>query len=193
MNRTEALAFVALTAFATPCFAEDIVAPSNKQTMAGLYLTAPEAAEMLKDPDVLFLDVRSRPELTFLGLPHRVDVNIPLMVMPPDASYDTALQSYRMVANPNFEFDFLDYAEAEGLEDDTRIVIMCRSGTRSAKAANFLYNLGYTQVYTIIDGFEGDVAEDGRERGHRAKNGWKNAGLEWGYQLPPEAVYPVDR
>ncbi|KEO56089.1 rhodanese-like domain-containing protein [Thioclava pacifica] len=186
-------AILAVMALAPAAFAEVTDVPANKQTKAGLYLSAPDAARMLEDPGVLFLDVRSRPELTFLGLPSRIDVNIPVMTMPQDAAYDPSLQSYRMISNPDFEFSFLDYAEAAGIEDETPIVILCRSGTRSAKAANMLYDLGYENVYTIIDGFEGDVAQDGIERGHRALNGWKNAGLEWSYQLPPEKVYPGDR
>ena len=55
----------------------------------------------------------------------------------------------------------------------------CRSGGRSALAVNALAKAGFTNVYNIIDGFEGDkVAEEGSlYLGKRMKNGWKNSGL----------------
>ncbi|SNS89066.1 rhodanese-like domain-containing protein [Tropicimonas sediminicola] len=167
--------------------------PAKKQTKAGLYLTAVEAAEMLKDESVVLLDVRSRSELTFVGVPTRVNVHIPLMVMPEHASYNPDKQSYALESNAAFEFDFLDYAEAIELEDERPIILICRSGSRSAKAADMIYDLGFSNVYTVIDGFEGDKASDGPERGHRVLNGWKNAGLGWGYEITPEQAYPGDQ
>ena len=79
------------------------------------------------------------------------------------------------------------------LSEETPIVIMCRSGSRSAKAANILYDLGYTNVYSVVDGFEGDKAADGPEKGHRTVNGWKNAGLAWTYAISAEQAYPLDK
>jgi rhodanese-related sulfurtransferase len=167
--------------------------PENKRTKAELYLTAAEAADFLHDKSVVFLDVRSRPEVTFIGMPTRVNVHIPLMVMPSTPRYDASRESYGLEMNSAFEFDFLDYAEAVALAEDTPIVIICRSGSRSAKAANIVYDLGFTQVYSIVDGFEGDKAKDGPHRGQRAVNGWKNAGLDWAYSIAPEQAYPLDR
>ena len=60
---------------------------------------------------------------------------------------------------------------------------MCRSGDRSAAAANQLAEAGFTAVYSVVDGFEGDVAKDGPTAGLRTVNGWKNKGLPWGYKL----------
>lgn len=60
---------------------------------------------------------------------------------------------------------------------------MCRSGSRSAKAANLLDQMGYKNVYTILDGFEGDKAKSGPNKGHRVVNGWKNSPLPWSYKL----------
>lgn len=178
---------------AYPVLADDTQnIPDTKRTKAALYLTASEAFEVLKNDDVLLIDVRSRPEVSFVGIPERVNVHIPLMVMPETAHYDPEKRSYDLEPNPSFEFDFLDYAETLDLPDDAPIVIICRSGSRSAKAANIIYELGYTQVYSVIDGFEGDKAKDGIERGHRAVNGWKNAGLDWSYSIAPEQVYPSD-
>lgn len=177
-----------------PASAEDAqTVPEDKRTKAGHYLTPSEAAEMLEDPSVVFLDVRTRPEVAFLGIPERVNVNIPYLVMPEHARYDPGRQTYPMVQNMDFEIAFLDYAEEAAVEDETPIIVICRSGTRSAKAADTLFDLGYVNVYTIVDGFEGDLATDGPERGHPVLNGWKNAGLQWSYAVTPEQVYPEDR
>ncbi|SDI86061.1 rhodanese-like domain-containing protein [Aliiruegeria lutimaris] len=178
------------TAVAFPVFAGDASEiPEKKQTKAGLYLTSLTASEMLQDESVLLLDVRSRPEAAFVGMPQRVDVHIPLMVMSEGVQYDPDKKTYKLEPNAGFEFDFLDFAEAHELADDAPIVIMCRSGSRSAKAADLLYDLGYTNVYSVVDGFEGDVAKNGPDKGHRVVNGWKNAGLEWSYEIDLEHAY----
>ena len=176
-----------------PCHAEDSKdIPEKKRTKAGLYLTSAEAAHMLDDENVVLLDVRSRPEITFVGLPNRVDVHIPLMMMPQTVSYDPDKKGYQLEQNSAFEFDFLDYTEAHNIAEETPIVVLCRSGSRSARAANILYDLGYTQVYSVIDGFEGDKAKEGPKAGQRVLNGWKNAGLAWSYSVSPDQVYPAD-
>ncbi|MDA7427073.1 rhodanese-like domain-containing protein [Primorskyibacter aestuariivivens] len=186
-------AYLCLCFFTLPAFADDLSSvPDKKKTKAGLYVTSSEAAELLRDDNVILLDVRSRPEVTFVGLATRVDVHIPLMVMPKNVRYDPGKKGYQLEPNLAFEFDFLDYAEAHGIEDETPIVVMCRSGSRSAKAVNLLYDLGYTNAYSLVDGFEGDKAKAGDMAGQRVVNGWKNAGLAWGYAIEPSQVYPAD-
>jgi rhodanese-related sulfurtransferase len=161
--------------------------PAAMQTRAGLYLDIEEAAAMTSDPDVIFVDVRTRAEVAFVGHPSAIDVHIPLMVMPPDPVYDAASGSYRMVPNPDFEMAFWDYADAAGIDEDTPIVLICRSGLRSARAADMLHDLGFETVYTIVGGFDGGEGSTGLARG------WKAAGLAWTHALSPEQVYPYDR
>ena len=69
------------------------------------------------------------------------------------------------------------------------MLLICRSGDRSARAANLLSQLGYTSVYTVVDGFEGDAVAAGEKRGQRIVNGWKNAGLPWSYDLGKARAY----
>jgi len=52
-----------------------------------------------------------------------------------------------------------------------------------------LTDLGYTKVYTVVDGFEGDLAKTGPQAGQRVVNGWKNAGLPWSYKLDKSKLY----
>lgn len=167
--------------------------PRNKQTKLGLYVTAAEAADMLSDKDVLFVDIRSRAEVTFLGLPKRVDVHIPYMVMPMMASFNKDKGVYDLEINSDFPRDFKNYAQAHGVSPDAPIILMCRSGSRSARAADVLADMGYTQVYSLIDGYEGDKAKHGPGKGQRRVNGWRNAGLDWSYTETPDQVYPADR
>ncbi len=183
------LASVFLPALAVPSWAEP---PLKKQTELGLYVTAREAARMLQDPQVVFIDVRTRAEAMFVGMPQRVDVHIPLMELPAFAQFDPQKGGYGLQPNPDFEEAFLAYAKARGIGPDTPVIVMCRSGSRSAKAANLLYDLGYENVLTMIDGFEGDKAREGPMKGLRVVNGWKNSGLPWGYGIAPEQAYPED-
>jgi rhodanese-related sulfurtransferase len=67
---------------------------------------------------------------------------------------------------------------------------MCRSGGRSALAANLLAKAGFEHVYNIIDGMEGDAVKDPESlfQGQRLRNGWKNSGCPWTYDLTPDRV-----
>ncbi len=56
------------------------------------------------------------------------------------------------------------------------IVLLCRSGKRSALAAEAAANAGFTQAYNILEGFEGEL-NDQQQRG--AVGGWRFADLPW--------------
>ena len=60
--------------------------PSNKQTKAGLYLDAREAYELKQKlgDKALFVDVRTRAEISYLGMPSVADAHIPAFEHPPD-------------------------------------------------------------------------------------------------------------
>lgn len=56
------------------------------------------------------------------------------------------------------------------------VFVDCRSGNRSADAARALEEAGFTKVYHILHGFEGDLDE----HPHRnTRNGWRHDGLPW--------------
>ena len=69
-------------------------------------------------------------------------------------------------------------------------VMSYNSGGRSAIAVNLLAKAGYTQVVNIIDGMEGDRVRDADSvfLGQRLKNGWKNSGCPWTYELTPDRM-----
>ena len=57
-------------------------------------------------------------------------------------------------------------------------------------AVNLLAEAGFKNAYNIIDGMEGDLVEDPDSMfvGKRMKNGWKNAGVPWTYDVDPDLV-----
>ena len=57
-------------------------------------------------------------------------------------------------------------------------------------AVNILAEAGFKNAYNIIDGMEGDLVKDPDSLyvGKRMKNGWKNSGLPWTYDVDPDRV-----
>jgi len=163
----------------------------KKQTKLGLYVTAKEAYGLYthNKEKVLFVDVRTRAEVNFLGMPTLADANIPYMEMNEWYAWDEKKNEFKMDVNSNFAEAIVGRLAQKGLTKTDQIVLMCRSGSRSAKAANLLADLGYTKVYTIIDGYEGDTAKDGPSKGQRTINGWRNASLPWTYKLDKNKMY----
>ena len=163
----------------------------KKQTPQGLYLTAVEAYDFVQknSKDVLFLDVRTRAEVDFLGMPTVADANIPYMLADDWGQWDEKKSTFKLAPNSGFLPAVEKQLAKKGLTKESKIVVMCRSGSRSAKAAKLLGEAGYKNVYTVVDGFEGDKAKDGPHKGQRVVNGWKNANLPWGYKLDKEKMY----
>jgi rhodanese-related sulfurtransferase len=56
------------------------------------------------------------------------------------------------------------------------VLLLCRSGKRSALAAEAAAKAGLANVFNIQEGFEGD-SDDQHQRGHF--NGWRFHGLPW--------------
>lgn len=164
--------------------------PAKKLTPQGLYLTAKEAHSMVseKGKQILFVDVRTPSELEFVGAPREIDANIPYMFND-FTEWDEKKGRYLKVPNSDFTVSIEEALSTKGLKKDDKIVLMCRSGSRSSKAANLLYQAGYKNVYSVIEGFEGDKAKTGVAKGHRNVNGWKNAGLPWTYKLSKTKMY----
>ena len=181
---------IMLGIFASPTLADEL--PKSKQTKLGLYVSAAEAGQMLSKQEAVLVDIRSRAEVGFLGLPTSA-AHIPYMVMPMMADYNSEKGSYDLELNPDFPSDFKAYAEAKGLSKASPIILMCRSGSRSARAADLLADLGYTKVYSMTDGYEGDKVADGPQKGQRLVNGWRNAGLGWSYKIRAEQAYLADQ
>lgn len=159
----------------------------RKSTKAALYVTAKEAYDAWNaDKDgVKIIDCRTPEEYVFVG--HApMAYNIPSKFFTMD--FNAEKKEYVLKDNEAF----VDAAKKLFKADDV-IMVMCRSGHRSAPSVNKLTEAGFTKVYNIIDGFEGDVdtAEQSPTFGLRTVNGWKNSKIAITYALDQKLVYQV--
>ena len=156
--------------------------PERKRTTLGHYVTAQEAYEMWKTSPrkVCILDVRTPEEYVFVGHAEMAR-NIPLLFV----KHEWNAETKQFVVEPNP--DFISEVKHQFKPTDT-LLVMCRSGDRSAMAVNALAKAGFVNVYNIIDGMEGDLVDDPKNKHHgkRMKNGWKNCGSPWTYEVNPE-------
>lgn len=172
-----------------PLLAAEVPDNLSKRSAANLYLTATEAYAFKKrfSDRVLFVDIRSPAEIMFVGMPDSMDINIPLL-SPDYSQWNEIKRSYPMERNDKFNMQIDEAINARNMTQKDSIVLLCRSGKRSAKAASLLHSRGYVQVYTVVDGFEGDKVKTGMNKGKRMVNGWKNSELPWGYKLDRNKV-----
>ncbi|MBT8469670.1 MAG: rhodanese-like domain-containing protein [Myxococcales bacterium] len=127
-----------------------------------------EAAALLEDEGYAYLDVRSIPE--FDG-GHAVGAyNIPLMHATPSGM------------RPNG--DFISVVAA-AFPKASKLVVGCRSGNRSLRAAEALLAAGYEHVVDQRAGHEG--VRDAF--GQLEEPGWHAAGLEVEHEAEPERSY----
>ena len=125
-----------------------------------------QAWQMLEaDPDAILVDVRTPPEWTFVGQPDltkvgKQPINLQWQVFP------------AMNVNP----DFSATLRAQGITPKHKLLFLCRSGVRSAAAAQLMASEGFPESYNIAGGFEGPH-DPNRHRGTTA--GWKAEGLPW--------------
>jgi rhodanese-related sulfurtransferase len=118
-----------------------------------------EAFEFLKqNPNAIFIDCRSEMEYLFVGHP-KGSILVPWN------------------DGPNWEVnpDFVAHVK-KAASVDRPIVLICRSGNRSIDAGRALEEAGFTKVWNVLHGFEGELDEQ-HHRG--SKSGWRYEGLPW--------------
>ncbi|MBT7443527.1 MAG: sulfurtransferase [Methylococcales bacterium] len=192
MNFTSSI-FIALSLCSSSLLAGTINpenVPSKKQTPQQLYITPQEAYNMKlqQGEKILFIDIRTRAEVEFVGLPTITDANIPYLVNDFE-DWDEKKGRFVKVPNSNFPLALKALMKQKGLTETSTIILMCRSGSRSAKAANLLDQLNFKNVYSLVEGFEGEKVKSGNNEGKRRLNGWKNANLPWSYTLDRNKMY----
>ncbi|MEW6350773.1 MAG: rhodanese-like domain-containing protein [Thermodesulfobacteriota bacterium] len=158
----------------------------KKHTVLDKYIKAIDAYQKWKSsPDkVHVLDVRTPEEYVFVGHAPMAR-NIPLKVWPGEWKADE--KKFDLAPNLGFVDTVKNYYKPGDV-----ILLMCRSGDRAAEAINALAKVGFTNAYNIVDSFEGDTVTDPDSYfdGKRVKNGWKNSGAPWTYDLDPNLIYP---
>jgi rhodanese-related sulfurtransferase len=191
------IAIALLATLAAPAIAQTAdnpaaALPAIKQTKSGLYMSPKEAldSKRIGGDKVLLIDVRTRAEAMFVGMPKQVDALVPYAELPEFMTdWDDKRSVYAVQLNNDFLPELQRRMEQKGVTRDSTIILLCRSGDRSARAADFLASQGFARVYSVPEGFEGDPAKDGPQAGQRVVNGWKNAGLEWTYKLDKAKMY----
>jgi len=166
--------------------------PEAKVSKAGRYLTPQQAFELKQGnpKTVALFDIRTRAEAMYVGMAEAADALVPFVehqeLM---TDWDDKRAMYKLEPNQDFVVEIARRLQAMGLEKNATVILICRSGDRSAKAADRLQAEGYASVYSIAEGFEGDKASTGPGKGQRTVNGWKNAGLPWSYTLDKRRMY----
>jgi rhodanese-related sulfurtransferase len=106
----------------------------------------------------VLVDVRSAEERKFVG-------HVPGSLHVPWAT------GLNLVRNPRFVAEL-----STKVRKDAVVLLLCRSGKRSALAAEAAARAGFRNVFNVLEGFEGDLDERGRRGG---RGGWRTHGLPW--------------
>jgi rhodanese-related sulfurtransferase len=125
-------------------------------------------AHLSGDAGAVLIDVRTRAEWTFVGLPDLSAIGKRVLTV--------EWQTYPESVDAGFTDRMTKALDAAGASKDSELFFICRSGARSRMAAEAMANAGYRQCRNVADGFEGPLDAD-RHRGRVA--GWKATGLAW--------------
>jgi rhodanese-related sulfurtransferase len=117
-----------------------------------------DAYELFRSGEVALVDVRTAEERKFVG-------------QVPGSLHVAWATGTGMIRNPRFVREL----EAK-VAKDAVVLLLCRSGKRSAEAAAAATKAGFANAFNVLEGFEGD--QDAlRHRG--GLGGWRFHGLPW--------------
>ncbi|MCV0368289.1 MULTISPECIES: rhodanese-like domain-containing protein [Filomicrobium] len=126
-------------------------------------------ARLSSEADTILIDVRTRAEWAFVGLPDLSNLGKQVVRIEwqsfPENQVDAA-----------FSERLSEFLSSAGIGKDAELLFICRSGSRSRHAAEVMAAQGYQRCRNVADGFEGPL-DAHRHRGTQA--GWKAAGLPW--------------
>lgn len=148
---------------ALPAALEQAQAAAEQQNLPFAGGVAPPVAwQLVQRREAVLVDVRSGEERKFVG-------HIPGSLHVPWATGTS------LTRNPRFVRELEARLSAEGGKDAV-VLLLCRSGKRSALAAEAATKAGFSHVFNVLEGFEGDLDAD-QHRG--AKDGWRFHRLPW--------------
>ena len=130
---------------------------------AGDVTPAEAYAAVTDSDDPVLVDVRTRAEWTYVGVPQLETGRTPLLV------------EWQRWPDGSVNDTFVEELRAAGVVEGTPVYFICRSGVRSVAAAEAATAAGLGPAYNVLQGFEGPHGADG----HRTVSGWKAAGLPW--------------
>ncbi len=131
-------------------------------------LSPQEAWDLLQsDPRAVLLDIRSTMEFLFVGHPK-------------GAVHLAWIDEPDWEVNPHFVTEARKLMLGGKISDreggSAPIILICRSGKRSKEAGKALIEAGFSDVYDVNEGFEGDLDEH-HQRG--TLGGWRYHKLPW--------------
>ena len=137
----------------------DIEAHAAEQGLPFHGQVAPALAwELFEAGDALLVDVRSAEERKFVG-------------QVADSLHVPWATGTALTRNQRFVRELEAKTGKESL-----VLLLCRSGKRSALAAEAAAKAGFQHVYNVLEGFEGEIdAQQHRGGG----DGWRFRGLPW--------------
>ena len=129
-------------------------------------VTPAEAWDALeRDADAMLVDVRTRPEWQFVGVPDLSPIG-----------KRAALVEWQTWPGGAPNPAFARQCEEAGVGRGGAVYFLCRSGVRSMHAAIAMTAGGFGPCFNVAQGFEGDK-DSAMHRGRTG--GWKAAGLPW--------------
>ena len=117
-----------------------------------------EAWSLVEAGAAVLVDVRSAEERKFVG-------------QVPGSVHVAWASGTSLTRNPRFVREL----EAKVGKDEV-VLLLCRSGKRSALAAEAAAKAGFTSVFNVQEGFEGEL-DEAQQRG--TNDGWRFHGLPW--------------
>mgnify|MGYP001381462541 CR=1 FL=1 len=126
-------------------------------------------AKLGADPGAVLIDVRTRAEWAFVGLPDLSSLGKQPVLLEWQSFPDNRVDA-------QFADRLATALKGAGVKPGDELFFICRSGGRSKMAAQALVGLGFTKCRNVADGFEGPL-DPQRHRG--TAGGWKRAGLPW--------------
>ena len=151
---------------------------SDKKTGAEDNPTLAEAREQAVDLGLKYagrVDPEEAWKLFTSGVAHLVDVRAAeerkFVGHVPNTLHVAWQTGPALIKNPRFLRDL-----ESKLSKDSVILLLCRSGKRSAAAAEAATAAGFKNVFNVYEGFEGDL-DNKQQRG--ASGGWRQRGLPW--------------
>ena len=116
------------------------------------------AWDLFSAGEALLVDVRTTEERKFVG-------------HVPGSLHVAWATGTALTRNPRFVREL----EARTGKDAT-ILLLCRSGTRSVLAAEVATKAGFTRVFNVLEGFDGEIDAQQHRGG---SDGWRLRGLPW--------------
>jgi rhodanese-related sulfurtransferase len=131
----------------------------KKLPYAGALLPSEANAALKADANAKLVDVRTQAELDWVGrIPGALTIE------------------WNSWPEGEKNANFIEQLKSAVPNTQAPVMFLCRSGARSHNAALAAMQAGYSNVFNVLEGFEGDKDE----HGHRNKlGGWRAAGLPW--------------